>query len=94
VERPLELAELLLQDQPGWDRAGIDAVVERGTTRTVTLAEPVPVLLTYWTVWVEASGTLQFRKDVYRRDAAVVQALANRFDADAAERRVKAALAQ
>jgi murein L,D-transpeptidase YcbB/YkuD len=94
VERPLELAELLLQGQPGWDRAGIDAVVERGTTRTVTLAKPVPVLLTYWTAWVEASGTLQFRKDVYRRDAAVVQALANRFDAHAAERRVKAALAQ
>ena len=93
VEKPLELAELLLQGQPGWDRAGIDAVVQRGTTRTVSLAKPVPVLLTYWTAWVEASGTLQFRKDVYGRDAAIAQALANRFDADDAQRRVSAALA-
>jgi len=75
IENPLELATLLLEGQEGWNRAEIDRVVEKGVTRSVTLAQPVPVLLTYWTAWVDRSGTLQLRADVYGRDATVAAGL-------------------
>lgn len=48
VQDPLALAEAIL-DQPGWDRSGIDRVVERGRTRYVDLADRLPVLLYYLT---------------------------------------------
>ena len=79
VENPLELATLLLEGQSGWDRAAIDAAIETGKTRTITLAKPVPVLLTYWTAWVDRQGVLQVRRDVYGRDPKVLHGLDTPF---------------
>lgn len=79
IERPLELAALLLEGNPGWDRAAIDQAVEAGTLQNVTLANPVPILVTYWTTWVDQAGTLQFRRDLYDRDAEVARGLAEPF---------------
>jgi murein L,D-transpeptidase YcbB/YkuD len=79
VENPLEFAALLLEGQKGWDRAAIDAAVAAGRTRTLTLAKPLPVLLAYWTAWVASDGSLQHRRDVYGRDAALAAALDQRF---------------
>ena len=75
VEDPLKLAELLLAGQSNWNRQTIDRVVAAGETRTVTIKPRVPVLLTYWTAWVRASGELQFRRDIYGRDPEVSAAL-------------------
>src|SRR5262249_15608840 len=79
VENPLELAALLLDGQKGWDRAAIDAAIAAGTTRTVTLETRVPVLLLYWTAWVDTGGTLQIRRDLYGRDVKAAAALAEPF---------------
>jgi murein L,D-transpeptidase YcbB/YkuD len=79
VEHPLELAALLLQGQSGWGRADIDRVVAEGRTREVRLAKPVPVLLTYWTAWVAPNGRVQFRPDLYHRDAQVARGLSQHF---------------
>jgi murein L,D-transpeptidase YcbB/YkuD len=75
VERPFELAALLLEKNPGWDRAAIDAAVAEGQTKSITLAEPVPVLLAYWTAWVDRAGVLQIRPDIYERDAKIAAGL-------------------
>ena len=75
VENPLELARLLLEEQTGWDADAIAVAVATGETRTVTLQSKLPVLLTYWTAWVDRDGVLQFRSDVYGRDAKVRAAL-------------------
>ena len=75
VDDPLELATLLLAGQPGWDRAAIDAAIAAGKTRTITLQNKVPVLLSYWTAWVDRDGALQFRRDLYGRDEKVLAAL-------------------
>ena len=75
VENPLELAALLLEGQQGWDRQAIDRAVADGQTRSVTLARPVPVLLSYWTAWVDRNGVLQLRSDIYGRDAKVAAGL-------------------
>ena len=75
VEKPFDLAERLLNDPVKWSRANIDAAVASGTLQNVTLAKPVPVLLAYWTAWVDAGGALHFRPDVYGRDAKWSKAL-------------------
>lgn len=41
----------------------------------MTLEQPVPVLLTYFTAWVDRDGVFQVRSDVYRRDPKVLCAL-------------------
>ena len=79
VENPLELAAILLAPQPGWDRAAIDAAIAAGKTRTVTLQKKVPVLILYWTAWVDRDGALQLRRDLYGRDAKVAAGLAQPF---------------
>jgi murein L,D-transpeptidase YcbB/YkuD len=79
VEGPLTLAERLLAGEPDWNRVAIDSAVESGRTRTVTLKTPVPVLLSYWTAWVPRSGEVQFRRDIYGRDAKILAGLASEF---------------
>lgn len=81
VERPLELAALLLEGEPDWDAAAIRAAVADGRTRTVFLAQPVPVMILYWTAGMGREGEFGFHPDVYGRDAAVLQALDSGFDA-------------
>jgi murein L,D-transpeptidase YcbB/YkuD len=69
VERALELAGLLLQGQSGWDQAAITRTIERGELQNVTLSRKIPVLLTYWTAWVDGQDRVNFRHDIYGQDA-------------------------
>ncbi|HUP19204.1 MAG TPA: L,D-transpeptidase family protein [Gemmatimonadota bacterium] len=75
VERPFELAALLLRDQPAWTPARIETVVRGGVERTIPLARPIPVHLLYWTAWAEPDGSIHFRRDIYDRDPALDEAL-------------------
>jgi murein L,D-transpeptidase YcbB/YkuD len=79
VERPLELAELLLNDPDQWSLEKIRSAVDTRKTQTVTLPAPVPVLLYYWTAQGQADGSVHFKNDVYRRDPAVLKALDGEF---------------
>jgi murein L,D-transpeptidase YcbB/YkuD len=79
IEDPLGLAALLLEGQSPWNRAAIDSTVRAGKTREVRLARPVPVLLSYWTAWVDRNGVLQVRPDIYGRDAKVAAGLGTPF---------------
>jgi murein L,D-transpeptidase YcbB/YkuD len=74
VERPLELAELLLDD-PKWSQSRFESVLGAERPATVRLREPVPVILSYWTAEADADGLVRFREDIYGRDAAVLAAL-------------------
>lgn len=75
VERPRELAELLLDDPARWNRAGIDSAIDTLKTQTVMLREPVTLLLAYWTVDLREDGRVGFRPDVYQRDPPLLAAL-------------------
>jgi L,D-transpeptidase YcbB len=74
VQTPLALAQHLLDEQ-GWDRDRIEATIARGQRKTVVLERPVPVHLVYFTTWVDADGTINFRKDIYGRDRDLLIAL-------------------
>jgi murein L,D-transpeptidase YcbB/YkuD len=74
VERPFELAEVLLARQ-GVTRERLAALRDGGTERVVSLDEPIPVHVHYITAWVNKDGTVHFRRDVYGRDELLDKAL-------------------
>ena len=74
VEYPFELASLLMEGDPDWSTAKMQAILDSGKTTRIDLKEPMPVLLTYWTAWVE-DGVAHFREDPYGRDAPILEAL-------------------
>jgi murein L,D-transpeptidase YcbB/YkuD len=42
-----------------------------GEEKYVKLDKPVPVFITYYTAWVDDSGRLNFRDDIYDHDKEV-----------------------
>ncbi len=83
VERPVDLAEYVLRDDPSWTRDSILEAIESGETRVVHLRRPLNVHLLYWTAWLDGDGRIQFRNDIYLRDAALVRALEEKASASA-----------
>ncbi|HEX7182301.1 MAG TPA: L,D-transpeptidase family protein [Thermoanaerobaculia bacterium] len=71
IERPAELAVWALRDDPRWTPEEIQAVIDSGRETAVTLPEPIPVHIAYWTAWVDDYGALRFGRDVYDLDDAV-----------------------
>lgn len=79
VERPLELAVLLLDDDQHWGPQQIAAAIDSGRTRTVPVRRRVPLLLLYLTARAGDDGRPEFRPDLYQRDPPIVRALAAPF---------------
>jgi len=75
VERPLELARLLLQDQRQGDPARLLAAMEAEEPRQIDLARPWPIHILYFTAWADEDGQVNFRRDLYWRDLALEEAL-------------------
>lgn len=75
IEHPYELAGLLLEGDPDWDREKVIAEVDSLKTRTISLRQPVSVILLYWTVGFTADGDIIFKQDIYRRDPPIVRGL-------------------
>jgi murein L,D-transpeptidase YcbB/YkuD len=75
IEKPIELAEYLLREDPDWTREKILAAIEEGVQQNVNLPEKIPVHILYWTAWVTPDGTVHFRKDIYERDRPIQNAL-------------------
>jgi len=71
----LELANQLLADDPRWGPTTRKRFLTGWTTRSLALREPVPVYLKYQTAWRDDDGDIQFREDLYGRDAALARAL-------------------
>ena len=71
VQHPEQFAQVLL----GWSDEEVQAAMETPERRIVSLAEPVPVHLTYYTAWLADDGTLQFREDPYGNDPLLAEAL-------------------
>jgi len=46
-----------------------------GKTTDVMLSKKVPLYIDYYTAWVDAGGTIQFRADVYDRDKVLLNYL-------------------
>lgn len=82
VDRPLDLAALLVDGTPNWSRERIEEAIASGKTQAITIARPVPIYLLYWTVGLTADGEVRFKKDVYDRDRAVLTTLDRDYGVD------------
>jgi len=73
LDDPDALARYVLRDRPEWTPEKIAAAMQSGTERAVTLKQPPPIYLVYFTAW-EEGGALKTVPDVYgldrRHDAA------------------------
>jgi murein L,D-transpeptidase YcbB/YkuD len=74
VQKPIELGVYLLG--PGWDEARLETELDAGRNKAIRLPKPVRIYLTYSTAWVDDAGLVEFREDIYGRDAVLLAALA------------------
>ena len=75
TEHPTELAELVLRDQPPWNREAMDSVMNGDRTVHVPIVRPLTVFVLYATAAVDGTGEVRFYPDLYRHDAALERAL-------------------
>jgi L,D-transpeptidase YcbB len=73
LSEPEKMAEYLLKDQQQWTPDKIEEAMQSGDQQFVNITHPVPVFITYYTAWVDENGLLNFRDDIYGRDATVAQ---------------------
>ncbi|WP_209330678.1 L,D-transpeptidase family protein [Lunatimonas salinarum] len=75
IEKPFELARLLLSDQPFWSDDRIRSSMFGGKEQTVMLRRQIPVVILYLTFWTDSLGNAKIRHDLYDRDEALYKAL-------------------
>jgi L,D-transpeptidase YcbB len=75
VAKPKDLAIRVLKQMPEWTPEKIDAAMHRGKEQSVTLKKLIPVYIGYFTAFLDKDGQLNFRKDIYNRDARLLQML-------------------
>ncbi|KPK72858.1 hypothetical protein AMJ87_03570 [candidate division WOR_3 bacterium SM23_60] len=75
IERPIDLAEYVLREDPRWTKDKIIAAINKGEEQTVRLPNAIPVHLLYWTAWTDNDGNLQLRNDIYDRDSVLYEEL-------------------
>jgi len=72
---PFEFAYQLLSRQEADPKKAFHDVLDTGRQERITLTTPVPVHLEYRTAFTTPKGRMQYRRDVYGRDAQIHAAL-------------------
>lgn len=76
VRNPARLAEILLQEDQGWEAAKVDQLMASGPDNNeVQLQHHIPVHVTYFTAWVDDKGETQMAGDIYGHEKRINQAL-------------------
>ena len=74
LQRAIDLAKMMLDGVQGYAPDEIDQLVMTDDTRWVKLSKPVPVMLLYWTAYVQ-DGQVYFGQDPYGWDDILVRLL-------------------
>jgi len=69
LKEPEKMANYVLSDQPEWTPERIEEAMNAGKEKFVKVKHPIPVLITYYTTWVDDNGQLNFREDIYGHDS-------------------------
>ncbi|HET6993803.1 MAG TPA: L,D-transpeptidase family protein, partial [Chitinophagaceae bacterium] len=69
LQEPVKLAEYVLRNQPEWTPEKIAEAMSKDEQKFVKVKDPIPVIITYYTAWVDDNGQLNFRDDIYGHDA-------------------------
>jgi murein L,D-transpeptidase YcbB/YkuD len=76
VMNPMEFAEALLAEEPELNSSYLESLYG-SRERRVDLTRKIPVHVTYFTSWVDESGDLQFRDDLYGHDRRIEERLSS-----------------
>ena len=68
LERPRDMAELVMRTATQRSPSELDALLETNDEKWIKLDEQLPVYILYFTAWVQEDGTVRFHHDVYGRD--------------------------
>ena len=68
LREPEKLADYVLRNQPEWTPEKIEDAMNSGTEKFVKVKDPIPVVITYYTTWVDEQGRINFREDIYGHD--------------------------
>jgi L,D-transpeptidase YcbB len=68
LSEPQKMAEWLLRNDPEWDKEKIIFAMNQTQEKVVKLKKAIPVFIIYYTAWVDNTGKLNFRDDVYEHD--------------------------
>ena len=68
IQKPKELANLILEDDKNWTPEKIDSAMNSGVESWYTLQNKIPVYIGYFTSWADKEGNIHFYEDVYGRD--------------------------
>lgn len=71
---PVAMATLLMMED-GYTPRDIRKSLQKPRTHRIELRTPIPTHLTYMTTWIDSTGALQRRADIYQYDAALMIAL-------------------
>jgi L,D-transpeptidase YcbB len=81
VWKPMELAEIVLKEDKGWDKAKIAELNRSGPLNNeVTIEKRIPIHLVYFTAWVADDGRMKIFGDIYGHEKRVTQALDGQWD--------------
>jgi len=69
LKEPEKMADYVLRDQPEWTPERIEDAMNAGKEKFVKVKKPIPVVITYYTAWVDDNGQLNFRGDIYGHDS-------------------------
>ncbi|MES2777190.1 MAG: L,D-transpeptidase family protein [Bacteroidota bacterium] len=75
LAEPAKLAKYLLQYDNRWTADSIAGAMKRNTELSVTLRQPIPVFIGYFTAWISENGQLNFRDDIYGHDKKMAEKL-------------------
>ena len=76
VEKIDDLASLALAGTTPDPKAALSEALKGDKTQRLTLSEPIPVYMVYWTASVAPDGAVEFRPDRYGRDRPLIARLA------------------
>jgi len=68
LKEPEKFANYVLRNQPEWTPEKIREAMNSGDEKYVKVKDPIPVVITYYTAWVDENGRLNFREDIYGHD--------------------------
>ncbi len=77
LSEPRWLAEFLLRGDSTWREDAIQNAMLSNKEKWVTLKQPIPVFIGYFTAWVDSKGLLNFRNDVYGHDVKMEKLMFN-----------------
>jgi len=68
LSNAMRLAEILLEDDLGWEKSVTSSLADSESTIKVELREPIKIYLAYFTAWVNTDGNIHFAPDIYLLD--------------------------